>query len=148
VVAGPFLPEPAWQWLQEAARRQPGLEAHRYLPNLAAEIAASRLSLSQCGYNTAMDLLAAGTPAVVVPFAEGREDEQTVRARRLERLGVLGVVESGELDAGTLLAAARRVLRQQPPALDLDLDGQATTARLMGGLVDAQLASPGVVGAA
>ena len=148
VVAGPFLPEPAWRWLQEAARRQPGLEAHRYLPNLAAEIAASRLSLSQCGYNTAMDLLAAGTPAVVVPFAEGREDEQTVRARRLERLGVLGVVESGEQTAGTLLAAARRVLRQPPPALDLDLDGQAATARLVGGLVDGQLASPGVIGAA
>ena len=148
VVAGPFLPEPAWQWLQRAARRQPGLEAHRYLPDLAAEMAASRLSLSQCGYNTAMDILAAGTPAVVVPFAEGREDEQTVRARRLERLGVLGVVESGELDAGSLLAAARRMLRQPTPAPDLDLDGQAATARLMAELLGEQAAGPGVVGAA
>jgi hypothetical protein len=106
VVAGPFLPHPAWRRLCRAARRQPGLAAHRYLPHLAREMAASRVSVSQCGYNTAMDILAAGTPAVVVPFSEGREDEQSTRARRLERLGVLRVLEAGELDGASLLGAA------------------------------------------
>jgi predicted glycosyltransferase len=148
VVAGPFLPEPAWQWLSRAARRQEGLHAHRYLPNLAGEMAASRLSVSQCGYNTAMDILASGTPAVVVPFAEGREDEQTIRARRLERLGVLGVVESGELGAGSLVAAARRILRQQRARLDLDLDGRANAARLVAELAGTPTASSSSAGAA
>ncbi len=69
-------------------------------------------------------------------------------ARRLERLGVLGVVESGELDPGSLLAAAGRMLRQPAPAPDLDLDGQTATARLMAELLGEQAAVPGVVGAA
>jgi predicted glycosyltransferase len=138
VVAGPFLPDLAWRRLCRAVRRQPGLAAHRYLPHLAAEMAASRVSVSQCGYNTAMDILAAGTPAVVVvvPFSEGREDEQSTRARRLERLGVLRVLEAGELDGASLLAAARQALRDQPAKLDLDLDGRAGTARLLAALAE------------
>jgi predicted glycosyltransferase len=148
VVAGPFLPEPAWRWLTRAARRRPALRVHRYLPGLAGEMAASRLSVSQCGYNTAMDILACGTPAVVVPFAEGREDEQTVRARRLERLGVLRVVEAGELDAGSLVEAAGQMLRRRPPRLDLDLDGRANTAELVATLAGAPPAPPDAAGAA
>jgi predicted glycosyltransferase len=137
VVAGPFLPEPAWRWLSRTARRTAGLEAHRYLPDLVGEMAASSVSVSQCGYNTAMDILASGIPAVVVPFAEGREDEQLTRARRLERLGVLRVLEAGELDGPSLLGAARQMLRHRPPGLDLDLGGRANTARLVAELAGA-----------
>ena len=137
VAAGPFLPEPAWRWLSRAARRQPGLEAHRYLPDLAGEMAASRISVSQCGYNTAMDILASGTPAVVVPFAGAGEDEQSTRARRLERLRVLRVLEPGELDAASLLAAVSQELRSHPRRLDLDFDGRANTTRLVAALAGA-----------
>jgi predicted glycosyltransferase len=73
---------------------------------------------------------------VVVPFSEGREDEQSTRARRLERLGVLRVLEAGELDGASLLAAARQALRDQPAKLDLDLDGRAGTARLLAALAE------------
>ena len=62
------------------------------MTDLSAEMAASRLSISQCGYNTALDIVRAGVPALVVPFADGGETEQTDRARRLEALGALRVL--------------------------------------------------------
>ena len=71
VVAGPFLPAPVWAWLRGEAERSPALSAIRQVPDLAYEIRRSALSLSQCGYNTTMDLLRAGTPAVVVPYSDG-----------------------------------------------------------------------------
>lgn len=43
-------------------------------------------SVSLCGYNTALDVLQAGTPAVFVPFDEGTEVEQTRRAESLSHL--------------------------------------------------------------
>jgi predicted glycosyltransferase len=134
VAAGPFLPDPAWQWLTQTARHQPGLQVHRYLPDLAGQMATSRLSISQCGYNTAMDILASRTPAVVVPFADGREDEQSTRARRLQHLGVLHVLDSHRLDPSSLVAAARQALRSHPQRLDLDFDGRANSTRLVAAL--------------
>jgi predicted glycosyltransferase len=131
IVAGPFLPEPAWTELQQAARQQPGLEVRRYVPDLAAEMADSAATVSQGGYNTTMDVLACGTPALVVPYADRGEDEQLVRARRLEQMGALRVLEAAALDGSTLAAAVRGLLRQRPPVLDLDLDGRAHTVRVV-----------------
>ena len=85
IIAGPFLPEAEWQLLRAAARGRRGLEVRRSVPDLVAELRAAAASVSQCGYNTTLDLLRTGVPALVVPFAEGGEDEQTRRAERLER---------------------------------------------------------------
>jgi predicted glycosyltransferase len=135
VVAGPFLPEPVWAWLQGEAERSPALTAIRQVPDLAHEIRCSALSLSQGGYNTTMDLLRAATPAVVVPYGEGNEDEQGRRARRLAELGLLRVVPPAELDARRLLAELLGGLAFRPQAVPLDLDGAGATARILGDLV-------------
>lgn len=133
VVAGPFMPEPAWRRLAAAAAGSASLSAVRQVDDLCAEIAASTLSLSQCGYNTAMDLLRAGTPAVVVPYAEGDEDEQTRRAQRLQDLGVLRSVPAARLTSELLLAALLGVA-SGCERTQLDLSGAGATARLLAGL--------------
>lgn len=137
VVAGPFLPDPAWRWLRDAAAASPLLEAVRQVSDLCGEIADSTLSLSQAGYNTAMDLLQAGTPAVVVPYSDGREDEQSLRARRLEALGVVRSVPAAELGTDRLLDELVALAGTRPPPSRLDLDGAAATARVV-----ARLAGP------
>ena len=40
-------------------------------------------SVSLCGYNTALDVLQSGVPAVLVPFDNGGEVEQSLRAEAL-----------------------------------------------------------------
>src|SRR5207249_2416665 len=107
VVAGPFLPETDWRTLRRAAREVAGLELRRSVPDLGQELCGAAASVSQCGYNTALDIVRARVPALVVPCSELGKDEQWVRARRLERLGAVRVLEPERLDGPTLAAAAR-----------------------------------------
>ena len=101
-------------------------------------LAAARLSISQAGYNTTLEVLAAGTPAVVVPFAAGSETEQTLRARLLEERRRLVVVEEAGLTPRRLAdGIARALALPPPPPLPLRLDGAAETARQLAALAAA-----------
>ena len=131
VVGGPFLPEPTWQWLVGEAATSPHLHAVRHVDDLCLEMSRSALSLSQAGYNTTMDILGSGTPAVVVPYGEGREDEQAARARRLAGLGALRVLDADRLSAQTFLDAVRDALDWAPLPVPLELDGRTRTSELL-----------------
>ncbi|MFO1350631.1 MAG: glycosyltransferase [Gammaproteobacteria bacterium] len=135
VVAGPFLPESEWRGLGEVAAGAPGLQLLRSLPDLGAVLGRVALSVSQCGYNTAMDILAARVPALVVPFAEGREDEQMKRARRLEGLGLVRVLEAERLSGETLAEELQALGAFRPQPLVLDLHGADNSARLLSHLM-------------
>lgn len=142
VVTGPFLPDAVVAELTTRAAGTEGLEVVRYLPDLGGEIAASAVSVSQVGYNTTMDLLGSTTPAVVVPYGEGREDEQAERARRLERLGALRVLDADRLSGGTLADAVGDALGWTPLAVPLALDGRTRTSRLLRTLAPAPHTEP------
>lgn len=131
VIGGPFFPEDAWQALREKAAGRPGLVLRRSVPDLGAELHAARASVSQSGYNTALDVLRAGLPALFVPFAENGEDEQTTRARRLADLGAGRVLDPEQLCPSRLAAEIRALLRFQPRPPRLDLGGGAATVRIL-----------------
>ena len=97
VIGGPFIPEQSWQALEEIAREKQGVSLIRSVPDLGVELRRAAASISQCGYNTAMDILRSRVPALVVPFSGEKQDEQMNRARRLERLGALRVLEPERL---------------------------------------------------
>ena len=69
IVAGPFLPEAAWAALQQDVAGREDITLIRQAPDMAAEMAAARASISQCGYNTALDIVVSGVPALVVPYS-------------------------------------------------------------------------------
>jgi predicted glycosyltransferase len=75
--------------------------------------------VSQCGYNTALDLMQARIPALVVPFAENGEDEQTKRARLLEGFNAVRVLDPARLNAEGLAVEIRSLLRFEPRRLGL-----------------------------
>jgi len=90
------------------------------------------LSVSQAGYNTVMETLAARARAVVVPFAGGGEAEQSMRTRLLVARGLVEMVEEDALNPRSLGAAIERSLgRPKPAPGDIDLDGASATARLL-----------------
>ncbi|KIC12586.1 glycosyltransferase [Leisingera sp. ANG-M1] len=68
-------------------------------------------SVSMCGYNTALDLLQAGTPAVLVPFDAGNETEQGLRAASLAPLDGIQVVKTADLSPAMLCTAVNSALR-------------------------------------
>jgi predicted glycosyltransferase len=135
LVAGPFLPEDAFRSLQAAASGRDGVVLERQVDDLCAVLAGATASLSQGGYNTTLDVLRAGVPALVVPFAEGREDEQRRRARRLQALGALRVLEPEELDPPALAAAVVELVAFRPSQLRLDLDGARRSVAAIEGLL-------------
>jgi predicted glycosyltransferase len=141
VVAGPFLPEDEWQSLERSARGTPGLELLRSVDDLEAELRGASASVSQCGYNTALEVIRSGVPALVVPFAEAGEDEQTRRARRLESLGAVRTLDPAELDARSLARAVARLADFAPRAPQLDMDGAATSAALVAEMAGAPVAA-------
>ena len=133
MIGGPLLPDAAWQRLRELAG--PEVELRRTVADLGAELRAARASVSQGGYNTALEVVRSGTPALLVPYATPEEDEQLRRARRLERLGAVRVLEPERLAPSTLAAELRRLLAFQPRPAHLDLDGARRTGELLEELV-------------
>lgn len=88
-------------------------------------------SLSLCGYNTALDILQAGTPAVFIPFDEGGEVEQGLRAKALAGQDGIATVKSADLDPERLIEALRRVMAKPRRAPRTQgLDGATETVRI------------------
>lgn len=135
IIAGPFLPDDVWQSLIAGAHDRPGLRFERTVPDLCGELSCAAASVSQFGYNTALDILRARVPALVVPFGEGHEDEQRSRALRLEQLGVVRVLQPKDLEGRTLAAEIMATLAFQPRAAHVDLNGTDRTVRLVGELL-------------
>ncbi len=129
-LAGPNANAADFERLVEAgARNQVVVE--RFVPDLAAVLAGARLSISQAGYNTVADILVARCKAVLVPFAEAGETEQTRRAALLEKYGFGLVLAEENLTVETLASAIDRALELRRPAVTLALDGAARTAAIL-----------------
>ena len=135
LLAGANLPESDFRSL--AARAPKKVTVERFRPDFRSLLRSARLSISQGGYNTLMEVLDAGLRAVVVPYAGGLETEQTLRANLLAARGLIEVVDEEDLDAESLAAAVRRTLGKPPPAglAGLDTTGAAATVESLRGLL-------------
>ncbi len=145
LVTGPFLPVDVYAELEEAAQDDPSLVLQRFVPDLCALMAGSAVSVSQCGYNTAIDILRSGVPAVVVPFDGGQETEQRQRAERLAEMGVVSVVPVAQLTGRALAAAILDRINCSPADARLRLDGASVTAGIVEDLVQRTSSVAGLV---
>lgn len=131
IIAGPFLPEPHWQQLQELARGRPDITLVRHVPDMVEELRQARASVSQCGYNTALDLVVAEVPALVVPYHTATENEQADRAGRLATLGVMLNHGTGSLEPGAMRASLQRLLAFTSSPATLDTQGAQRSAQAL-----------------
>ncbi len=104
-----------------------------FVPDLAARLARARVSVSQAGYNTAADVLAARCRAVLVPYAAGGETEQTRRAALFAARGLAVALDEASLDAASLAAAIDEAATMPAPDADLPLDGALFTRAIIEG---------------
>ncbi len=88
-------------------------------------------SVSMCGYNTAMDVLQTGVPAVFVPFDDGGEVEQTLRARALSVQPGVEVLSAADLSPQSLMAEIKRVSAKGPRSPSgLRMNGASESVRI------------------
>lgn len=112
------------------ARAPDNVAVTPFIGDFCAALAQARLSVSQCGYNTAADLLVAGCPAVFIPSAHEGETEQTRRAEKLAARGMGVVVREAELSSDGLAQAIENARLGPPPDKDSlpRLDGARRSA--------------------
>lgn len=78
-------------------------------PDFRSLLSRARAAVGRCGYNTALDCLALGIPAVFCPFEDGRETEQATRAAILAARPGFAMVREADLTPATLAAALSRI---------------------------------------
>lgn len=106
-------------------------------PDFVEMLGRCRLSISQAGYNTLMELMAVGSRGVVVPFARGAETEQTQRAELLASRGLVDTVAEAGLTPERLADAVNRAAarpKMTPGAIDLG--GLAKSVALIRDAID------------
>jgi predicted glycosyltransferase len=114
-VAGPQLGPADARALRRSAAAA-GVAMRTFVPELAGWFAAVDALVCMGGYNTLLEALVRGTPAVCVPRTAPRS-EQLIRARTLAGRGLLRVLEPDRLDGEALryevtaaLADSRRAI--------------------------------------
>ncbi|MEP1207808.1 MAG: glycosyltransferase [Rhizobiaceae bacterium] len=130
---GPNLAEDQYRLLAEKCPQH--VELTRYIPNLAEQLKQARVSVSQCGYNTAMDVLAAhrdsACRAVFVPFDTQGQSEQLRRAELLQQGGYAVCLPQSQLNQQRLLAACDQALNLDRVDHQVNFDGVDNSARLL-----------------
>ena len=130
IVAGPLLAEADWDTIRQLGDGVPGLTLLRAVHSMQTLLASAGRVVSQCGYNSALEILQSGCPALFVPFARGQENEQTVRARRFAALRLADWAREEGLD-GTELAGRLLAIAPANTATMLNMDGASASARIV-----------------
>ncbi|MGF1591821.1 MAG: glycosyltransferase family protein [Kiloniellaceae bacterium] len=139
LLIGPNMPEDEFRAIAEAAPA--GVAVERARSDFVALLTRARLSISQGGYNTLMEVLASGVPGVVIPFAGGTETEQTQRAGVLAAHGLITVVDENRLAPSSLAEGIARALAAVETrgngggGAPFRLDGAEETARHLAALL-------------
>lgn len=133
LIGGVNLPAADFAALQGSL--PPNATLTRFRTDFGGLLRNATLSISQAGYNTACDTLQAGCRSLLVPFAAGGETEQTLRATRLNSLGLAHVLFEPDLSPATMASAITTALAAPPPPHDrLDLNGADHAAQLIANL--------------
>lgn len=103
VFTGPFMPEKQFLTLQETALNKSNITLQKYTSNLMAYMVKADLSISLTGYNTTMNILRTGVRSLVAPIGHYSYDkEQLVRTQKLEKLGMVEVIDPDKLEPAYL----------------------------------------------
>jgi predicted glycosyltransferase len=138
IFTGCFIPEAKFLELQELAQKTNNLNLKKYTNNLLGYLKAADLSISMGGYNTTMNILTTGVRAMILPFTGNGDREQTIRAEKLEKLGVLRVIHPEDLQPELFTEKIINHLKTIPSSVRIDLQGVEKTKLFLNELLTIQ----------
>jgi predicted glycosyltransferase len=107
LVGGTNRDQTCTQLLQDAA---PNVSVEPARPDFRQMLNHAAASISLCGYNTALDILQTGCPAVFMPYDAGSEVEQSIRASGLAAHAGIAMIKGADLTPENLQRALQDVL--------------------------------------
>jgi len=134
LITGPNLPTADFSALSEDAPANVTLV--RFRKDFPSLLRGAKVSISQAGYNTVGDLLRTQCRSILIPFVAAGETEQTVRAERLQALGLAEILPEQGLTLDDVKTAIERALAAPlRQAISLDLDGAAKSAAIIRSMI-------------
>lgn len=113
------------------SRAADGVIVETARPDFPSLLRSCACSVSQAGYNSVVEIVQARARAVLVPFAQENEMEQTMRAQAMAKAGRAVMLTEDQLTPESLAAAVDDALSRPAPELKLDLNGAENTARFL-----------------
>ncbi len=132
IYAGPYIPDDVFADLQQAAAGQQNVRLAKFTPRFQTFMERAALSISMGGYNTVMNVLRTGARALIFPYTSNDDQEQMIRARKLEERGVIGLIHPADIEPGVLSGRILEALHRQPIPIRLRLDGAEASAVMLG----------------
>jgi len=105
------------------------ITVHNFSSSFTDWLSAADLSISMAGYNTCMNLLSAGVPALLHPFAQNRE--QRMRVSALSKASVFTLLEADDLVPLNLAEIIKIHLQQHKQTNSVKLNGAAESCELI-----------------
>jgi predicted glycosyltransferase len=140
VYAGPYMAESDFERLKALGAGQ-RIQVAKFTSDFLAFLAAADLSISMAGYNTTMNILATGVPALVWPFAANREQRR--RAEKLADRGALKLIDDQDLKPANLAAIIiENLTGAGAKPIDIDLNGAAHTVQWLENWAGRNLKNP------
>ena len=131
LLAGQGIDANSFEQLQNAAGT--GIIVERNRSDFQALLKQCAVSVSQAGYNTVCDILKTGARAVMVPFSDADEVEQSLRARLLAQHNRVISLEQHALTAESLATAVDLASEMPRQSIDMRMDGANVSAGLLQG---------------
>ena len=101
----------------------------QFTDNFPAELAKAQLSISMAGYNTCMNVLQTGVPALFYPFAQNRE--QQLRIEKLCKHANIKIILKDQLSRARLNALIQEQLEHQSYVSKIDLNGAQNSCTIL-----------------
>ena len=135
IFTGPFIPEEQFLQLEKLADGQKNIKLRKYTSQLVEYMRQAELSISLTGYNTTMNILKTGVRSIVAPIGHYSQDnEQLIRTKKLEKLGLVEVVDPTCLEVNHLTQKIINSLNQKQMENSshiFDLEGSEKTLTIM-----------------
>ncbi len=120
---GPYCDEASYENLQISMGEHMTID--RFTDRFPAWLEAADLSISMAGYNTCMNLVQAGIPALVYPFKQN--SEQRLRAERLGRKAPITIIDETDLVPHLFAKKMLQQFEQPRRTADIHLHGAIET---------------------
>ncbi len=137
LATGPNLPTETADFLRTNAPEN--ITVTPFIDDLKSSLKQARVSISQAGYNTSMDVLAASQEGncrhIFVPFDVDGQTEQLRRAKLLETAGLAICLPESELSPQALATAIDAAIKLPNKPVKIDFNGVENTAQIVAELI-------------